>query len=243
MADAYRDDLAYIHDQGFGNVARNAAVVLIRELRRGHIAGGLIVDLGCGSGIVSAGMTAAGFGILGIDISPAMIHLAETRVPAGEFRVGSLLSAKLPPCVAVAAVGECLNYLFDARNSHAQLTRLFERIFNALVPGGLFLCDVAGPGRIPGAGLAKTHASGEDWAVLVASREDRRRQLLTREITSFRKVGELWRRDDELHRVRLYTRADVARHLRDAGFRVRTRRHYGKLALAPGVHAFLARKP
>src|SRR5262245_23015235 len=137
MSDAYRDDLAFIHDAGFGHFARHAAAVLVERLHADGVAGGRVIDLGCGSGILSQAVADAGFGILGIDLSPAMVALARERVPAGEFRVGSCLTEELPPCVAVAAVGEVLNYLFDRGNKPVALARLFRRIHAALVPGGL----------------------------------------------------------------------------------------------------------
>ena len=42
--------------------------------------------------------------------------------------------------------------------------------------------------------------------MLVTSEEDRRHRLLTRRITSFRRVGDLYRRDQEVHRQRLLDR-------------------------------------
>jgi ribosomal protein L11 methylase PrmA len=53
MPDAYREDLAYIHDVGFGKFAGAAAPVLLDAFNRAHISRGLVVDLGCGSGILS----------------------------------------------------------------------------------------------------------------------------------------------------------------------------------------------
>src|SRR5579859_3018566 len=119
MSEPYRNDLAYIHDAGFGHVARGAAPVLIEGLRQNGIHSGLVFELGCGSAIFSEALSRAGYGIIGIDISPAMVALARKRVPSGQFRVESLLTADLSRCVAVAAVGECVNYLFDERNSDA----------------------------------------------------------------------------------------------------------------------------
>ena len=79
-----------------------------------------MIDLGCGSGILSAAVMELGYRTLGIDISEGMVALARKHVPRGEFRVESLLSAELPRCVAVAAVGECLNYLFDSSNTRTE---------------------------------------------------------------------------------------------------------------------------
>jgi len=242
MDEAYREDLAYIHDSGFGRIARGAAALLLEELRHCGLDRGRVIDLGCGSGILSEQVSAAGFDVLGIDISEAFIALARRRVPHGEFRVESMLAAQLPGCVAVAAVGECLNYLFDERHSADGVRQVLERAFAALEPGGLLLLDVAQPGRVPG-GSTKTYFEGEDWTVLVATVEDPQEKLLTREITSFRKVGALYRRDQEVHRQRLLSRNDVESWLKEIGFQVRTLDTYGSVPLSAGDVGFLARKP
>src|SRR4051794_26163775 len=102
----YHEDLAHIHDAGFGAPARGASGVLLGALNKAGITSGLVADLACGSGILSEAVSAAGFDVLGIDLSPAMLDIARRRAPKGRFVTGSLLSAELPPCVAVAIVGE-----------------------------------------------------------------------------------------------------------------------------------------
>jgi SAM-dependent methyltransferase len=242
MEDAYRQDLAYIHDAGFGKVARGAATRLLEELGRAGLDRGLVVDLGCGSGILMEPLAAAGFDVLGIDLSPALLALARRRVPSAQLRCESLLTAELPPCVAVAAVGECLNYLFDSRHSVDAVRGVLGRAFAALAPGGLLIFDVAGPGRVPGPGPHQSYTEAEDWAVLVTAEEDPREQLLTPHITSFRKVGELYRRDHEVHRLRLLARAEVLSWLQEAGFRAQVVDAYGSVPFPPGYVGFLARK-
>jgi SAM-dependent methyltransferase len=243
MEEAYREDLAYIHDAGFGRFASGAAALLLEELRRGGFDRGLVIDLGCGSGILAELLAAGGFDVLGIDISPALVALARQRVPGGRFRVESLLTADLPRCVAVAVVGECLNYLFDDHHSLEGVRQVLGRAFAALASGGLLLFDIAEPGRVPGPGIQKTHVEGDGWAVLVTTEEDRQQALLTRHITSFRRIGELYRRDHEVHRLRLLPRAEVVSWLQEIGFEVQTLAAYGSVPLAPGRVGFLARKP
>jgi SAM-dependent methyltransferase len=239
--DAYRADLAFIHDAGFGQLAEDAAARLIRTLRRDRIEGGLVVDLGCGSGRLSRRVADAGHDVLGIDISPAMIALARRHVPGGRFHVGSILDAKLPRCVAVAAIGEVFNYLFDAENSPRALAALLGRIHEALEPGGLLIFDVAEPGRANST-PRPVGATGADWAVIAAAEEDRRRALLCRRITSFRRVGASYRRDDEVHWLRLIRRTEIDGLLRALGFQVRVLRAYGPRPFARGHVGFLARK-
>ncbi len=85
MNEVYRNDLAYIHDAGFGGFARAAAPVLVETLRQNKIMDGLVIDLGCRSGILSQAMVEAGYEVLGIDISEAMVAMARGVCPAGDF--------------------------------------------------------------------------------------------------------------------------------------------------------------
>jgi SAM-dependent methyltransferase len=239
----YRSDLAYIHDTGFGGFARNAAPGLLAALQQRNSKTGLVVDLGCGSGILARALTDAGYQVLGVDISPAMIERARKQAPEAAFRVGSLLKVELPPCIAVTAIGECLNYLFDPDTNRETLVELFERIFHALHPGGFFACDIAEPGFARATGPPKRHFQGEDWAVLVEVIEDDRARTLTRSITTFRKIGDAYSRDEETHHLRLLRGVELAQDLRAIGFKTRIGRSYGDFQLSPANRVLFAGKP
>jgi len=232
----YQRDLAYIHDAGFGDFARKSAPGLLAILRKAGIRTGLVVDVGCGSGIWAAELTRRGYDVVGIDISSSMIELARKRAPAARFIQASFLSAKLPPCDAVTALGEIFNYTFDGCNSRRQLARFFRRAHEALRPGGIFIFDIAEPGRE----LRRAHAEGKDWAILFSAEASR--DILVRRMTAFRKVGKLYRRSQETHRLRLYRSSDLAAELRRAGFSVRMLRAYGRMPLPSGNAAFVATK-
>jgi SAM-dependent methyltransferase len=243
MTDAYREDLAHIHDVGFGHLAKNAALILLEALHQSGTDHGLVIDLGCGSGLLAKELSASGYDVLGIDISGAMLDIARKRVPTARFRQESLLKARLPPCVAVAAVGECFNYLFDENNTRQGLYELFGRIYKALDPGGVFLFDVAEPGRVSGPGPQLAHTEGEDWTVFMSAEEDLTNVLLTRRITTFRKVvGELYRRDQETHQLRLVPKSELLEWLGELGFDVDVLDGYGQLRFPPGHTRYLAHK-
>jgi len=237
----YGEDLALVHDRGFTAVARAAAETLICALRESGIDKGLVVDLGCGSGVVAGALVAAGFETLGVDSSPDMIAIARSRVPGAQFVCGPLASVSVPSCVAVSAVGEVLNYVTGHDNDRDSLPDTFLRVRDALAPGGLLLFDLAEPGRCPG-GATHKHAVADDWAVIADSREDSKTRMLTRSITTFRRQGDHFRRTDETHVLCLYPRDLVLGWLRGAGFEARVLDAYGSDPFPPGVAAFLARR-
>jgi SAM-dependent methyltransferase len=239
--DYYRADLAFIHDAGYGAIARGAAERLLSELQRRGINQGTVVDLGCGSGILAEAVSAAGYDVLGIDISAAMIEIARGRVPKARFLCASLLAAEIPPCVGVTATGEAVNYLFDTTNTGAALADLFQRANNALMPGGLFLFDAAEPARRY-ASPPQRFTLTPDWATLVEVNNDPDPTVLARQITTFRKDGETYRRQEEFHRQRLYTRSQLAGSLRGAGFRVHFLKGYGERPFPTGIFGVLAWK-
>ncbi len=239
---AYEEDLAYIHDTGFGHAARHAAAELVKQLHAIRIREGLVVDLGCGTGILAEQLTKADFDVLGFDISKEALKFARQRAPQATFQHESFVRAKVPQCVAVAGVGEVFNYIFDSQNDDTTLAKLVRRVYHALAPGGLFLFDLATVGHAPAALPSRTYFVGKDWLCAVTAREDRGRRILTRQITTFRQVGKLYRRSEETHRQRLIGAHQILPILRAAGFVVRMLPGYGDLPLKRGWYGVLARK-
>jgi SAM-dependent methyltransferase len=185
----------------------------------------------------------AGFAGVGIDLSEALLAIARERVPEADLRVASFVTADLPACVAVTAIGEVFNYAFDEANSSAVRAELFGRIYAALAPGGLLIFDMAGPARAPAISPQRTFMEGPDWAVLVETEADDASCLLTRRITSFRKQGNLYRRNVEIHKLQLVDPADILGLLQRVGFSVQTLDSYGAQPLPQGLVGFLACKP
>jgi len=180
--------------------------------------------------------------VLGIDQSAQMIKLARKAAPSARFRRASFVDAELPRCDAVVALGEVVNYRFDAGNTPRALERVFRRVCAALRPGGLLIFDAAGPGRIPG-GEQRDYRVGEDWAILHGSREDPRRPALTRDITTFRRSGaNAYRRTDEVHELRLYAPAS-ARDAAPCGFSRARAKRLRRQAVRPGHRVYVARAP
>lgn len=243
----YSSDLAYVHDCGFGDYARRAAPELERLLRDHGIRRGLVVEFGCGGGTVARHLTSAGYELLGIDISPAMIRIARTRAPGARFRVGSLASARIPACDAIVAIGEVVTYMVNdplrkaaARTHQRQLADFFRRAFRALRPGGLLIFDfMESPERRTYAAKSR---GGADWAIALSAHIDRTGRTLTRRMVIFREIEGVLRRSEETHYVRIYPRAAIVAALRRAGFSVVVRGRLGKVRLAAGDALVIARR-
>jgi SAM-dependent methyltransferase len=228
----YPADLAHIHDEGYGDFGRAAACELLRRLPRQ----GLVVELGCGSGITSEILAGVGYGVLGIDVSADMLAIARRRAPRAEFRHGSLWDAQLPPCSAVTAIGEVINYAADERAGADRLPGLFARVHDALDGGGLFLFDFATPGRATGA----THVQkGSDWRLESVTTEDPESRTLERRMT----IEAGGSRREEVHRLRLYDPDEVLKCLEGPGFSSEALDRYCDFGFWPGYAAFAAVKP
>jgi len=214
----YDTDVAWIHDQGFSSYALNTTPGVLNYLARygGH--DGLVVDLGCGSGILARELVLSGHNVLGVDLSESMLALARKQAPEAEFRQGSILDVPIPRTSAILCLGEVLSYAAADLRSTAAITRFFRRVWKALLPGGMFLLDFAQPGRFPAGMPRHSHWTGEDWAILIDALPQKNKLLLVRQLTAFRKVGRHWRRTDETHRLRLFPDTEIDTILRAAGF-------------------------
>lgn len=226
----YGSDLAHVHDVGFGFWARDAAPFVLARLREAGIEEGLVVDLGCGSGIWAAELLKAGYEVLGVDASAEMLALAQGRASAAELVHASLHEAELPPCAAITAIGECVNY-----GGPPSLEPLFQRAWTALEPGGLLVFDAAAPGREP-EGHRRARYEGEGWVMRVEAAEDREARTLTRRIALVRDG----RSSEELHALRLYEPDEVVDWLEATGFDVIRHPSYGAARSLPGVCIYIA---
>jgi len=235
----YSNDLAYIHDAGFGRFADRAAPELLRILRRHGITPTrtrpTVIDIGCGSGILAAHLASAGYDVLGIDRSAAMIRLARAKAPRARFRVASLVDAALPHSSAVIAIGEIVSYV---PGGLPVLRRFFRRVRAALAPGGVFVFDfIESAARRT---FPPRRFGGPDWALVASATADGSGRILTRRMVTFRKIGGEFRRSREVHRVRIYSRDEIGAALGAAGLAYEMRRSIGRLPLMAGDVAVVA---
>jgi SAM-dependent methyltransferase len=160
----YRHDLALVHHKGFAFHAEACAAGILELLEPVRRRGGLVVEIGCGSGLLTGELVKAGHRVVATDASPAMLELARHGAAgAEEIRRLTLPDDPLPPADAVVGVGHALNYLPDA----GAVRRALRAMAGALRPGGVLAVDICdleyGSARREAPNLGRVE---DDWAIV-----------------------------------------------------------------------------
>ena len=211
----YRSALARIHHEAFGGHGDACAPGILARLAPIRERGGVVLELGCGSGALTRHLVAAGHRVIATDASPAMVALAREAVPgAEEVRRLTLPDDPVPATDAVVAVGHVPSYLPDG----ASVERALRAVARALRPGGVLAIDLLDLGyRAARAGRAPAATVTSEWAVFaeVAFPDP---GTCVRDITTFVRAADgTWQRDDERHVNALVDAAEMARRLAAEG--------------------------
>jgi SAM-dependent methyltransferase len=233
----YRADLALVHHLGFVFHAYACAPGMLALLEPVRERGGLVVELGCGSGLLTRHLVDAGHQVIATDASPAMLDLARDHAAGAQAIRGlTLPDDPIPHADAIVSVGHALNYLPNAD----AIDRALVAIAGALQPGGLLaidLCDVtyaeARTGS-PDAGWVS-----DDWAI-ITERSAPAPDRFVRQMAIFsRNEDGSWRRDDERHENVLVDTSVVPELLARHGVEARLGTSFGAEKLPVGLHTVI----
>ena len=236
----YRADLALVHHLGFGFHADACAPGILRLLEPVRARHGLVVEIGCGSGLLTAHLVDAGLGVVATDASAAMLDLARVTAPrALEIRRLTLPDDAIPLADAIVGVGHALNYL----EVEGQVTDSLVAMASSLRPGGIMaidLCDLAW-GALREDQPPKIWRT-EDW-VLVTEFSVPETNRYVREMTTFiRQEDGRWRRDDERHDNILIDTSKVPALLAHHGVEATVSESFGDEQLPRGLVALVGQK-
>lgn len=237
----YGEDLALVHHRGFSFHAEACAPGILDLLEPVRARRGLVVEIGCGSGLLTAELVRAGHRVLATDASPAMLSLAETVAPgAEEIRMLTLPDDAVPAADAVVGVGHALNYLPDS----GAVERALVSLARAVRPGGVLALDICdlewGRARQD---LETMSWVSDDWALVTRfslPAEDR----FVREMTTFvRNRDGTWRRGDERHDNVLVDAVALEGVLAAEGIEGGVRPSFGHERMPDGLVALVGRRP
>ncbi len=193
----YRRKLALVHHLGFATHAGTCAPGILALLTPVRAANGLVVELGCGSGLLTRHLVEAGHRVIATDASPAMLELAKgVAAGAAEIRQLVLPDDPIPRADAIVSIGHVLNYLPD----EGAIDRALVAIAGALRPGGILaidLCDLEyGAARIGAPNLGKATS---DWAIITEFSVPSPDRFVRQMAIFVREADGSWQRDDERH--------------------------------------------
>ena len=236
----YRRDLALIHHKGFGFHADDCAPGILALLEPVKKRDGLVVELGCGSGLLTRHLLDAGHRVIATDASPAMLDLArEVTSDAEEVRRLTLPDDPIPDADAIVSVGHVLSYLPTAE----AIDQALVAIARALRTGGVLaidLCDLEwAAARLdqPNKGWV-----GEDWAIVTEFSVPSPDRYVRQMATFIRNDDGSWRRDDERHDNVMVDISLVPALLAEHGVEATVETSFGDETLPVGLHAIIGRK-
>lgn len=133
---------AAVYDELMTEIPYDAYVDLI-TLAAGDIAGKKIIDIGCGTGILSAKLAKIGGEVTAVDLSADMLQVAKERAESLRLPI-TLINQPMQELVGhhdfdVAVISiDSLNYVTE----ESEVEETFRRIYKALRPGGVLIFDV-----------------------------------------------------------------------------------------------------
>lgn len=113
---------------------------MVDILKENGIDDGLVLDLGCGTGKMTRLLKAAGYDMIGVDLSEEMLGIAREADSEGilylqqdmrEFELYGTVRAVISAC-------DCMNYILEEE----ELLQVFTLVNNYLDPKGIFVFDM-----------------------------------------------------------------------------------------------------
>jgi SAM-dependent methyltransferase len=236
----YRDDLAHVHQQGFGFHADRCAPGILAALAPIRERNGLVLELGCGGGHLTRHLLDAGHRVVASDASTAMLTIAIENISKVEsFRQIILPDDPLPEADAIVAVGHVLNYLED----EAAIHRAFVAIANALRPCGILALDLQDLQW----GCQYENAPNQarvtdDWALISEFSVPEPTRFIRRHISFMRSDDHNWRRDEEVHQNVLLDTAMIPAFLFEHQIQAQLGNSFGTEELPKGLITIIGEK-
>ena len=232
---AYGRDFASVYDRFTDNVEyRRRADHILALLRNGGVTEGILLDVACGTGMLTQYLCGKGYEIIAADCSPDMLQIARERLLAADpealLLCQDMRALDLYGTVdAAVCTLDSVNHLTEPED----VRKAFASIGLFLRPGGLFVFDVNTPYKHERVLSGNTFVYEDDEAFLVWQNSDCDETgtveimldiFLTRD-------GETYTRSCEDFAERAYPIEQIGEWLSQAGFTVE--HVYGDMTAQP----------
>jgi ubiquinone/menaquinone biosynthesis C-methylase UbiE len=196
---------------------------IVEILKEYGIGGGLVLDLGCGTGNMTELLAKAGYDMIGVDASEEMLELAMAKKEQSGSDILYLLQDmrefELYGTVrSVISVCDSINYITEEED----LLQVFRLVNNYLDPEGIFLFDMNTVYKYETLLGENTIAENrEESSFIWENYYDREEKINEYDLTLFvREEDGRYRRYEETHYQKSYELSRVLELLREAGMEV-----------------------
>jgi SAM-dependent methyltransferase len=236
----YRRDLALVHHLGFGFHADACAPGILALLEPVRARGGLVLEFGCGSGLLTRYLVEAGHRVVATDASPAMLELARETAPGAEtIELLRLPDDPIPSADAIVAIGHPISYL----DEEADIDRALVALARALRPGGTLaidICDLSWGSQWTAESSGRV---GEAWAIVTRYSRPTPQKFIRDMTTFLRHDDDTWHRADEHHENVLVDTSRLPSLLAPEGLTAHVGTSFGTETLPAGLHTLIATRP
>ncbi len=219
------EHFAFLYDELMSDVPYEKWVEFVEQtMKEQNIKGNKILDLACGTGNITLPLAKKGYNIIGADLSEDMLAVAQQKLAQEGFHVPfyqqDMTELELPEefdCITIFC--DSLNYVLEEEG----VQRTFQRVYEHLKAGGLFLFDVHSLYKINEVFVNETFAVNEEAVALIWNCfPGELPNSVEHDLTFFTRDTEdnIYRRFDEFHVQRTYPIEELKRWLEETGFSI-----------------------
>ena len=217
--DAYTS-FAQVYDLFMDNVPYDQWCRYITELLREYgIQDGLVLELGCGTGVLTRKLAAKGYDMIGVDSSEDMLEIAMDHRQEGEdilYLLQDMREFELYGTVrAAVSICDSMNYIVE----YQDLVQVMKLVNNYLDPGGIFIFDLNTPYKYEEILGENTFAENRpEGSFIWENYYDGETGINEYDLTLFVREEEgIYRKFEETHYQRAYKLEQVRRAVKEAG--------------------------
>jgi SAM-dependent methyltransferase len=183
----------------------------------GVAAGGVVLDLGCGTGHHAVELSSRGYGVVGYDLSLYQLALAsdvaQERGQKLNFLQGDMREMAFDEMFdGIFCWNTSFGYFEEEKNLNVA-----ERVFRALRPGGMFLLDVVNRDYVAVSSPCSLWYEGDSCVCM----DDMNLDFITSRMRVKRSVIlDDGRTAESTYSIRVYSLHELGKLLHDVGFRV-----------------------
>lgn len=219
MEQSYQE-FAYTYDMFMDNIPYEEwEKYILNILKRENVHSGILLDLGCGTGILTEMLANKGYDMIGIDLSEDMLNVAmDKKYESGndilylnqdmrEFELYGTVAAVISVC-------DSLNYILEEE----ELLQVFKLVNNYLDPSGIFIFDMTTENKYLKVGDGTIAENRQEASFIWENTYYKDKKINRYDITIFEQ-GEDGRYDkyEETHYQKVYNPEKVKELLERAG--------------------------